>query len=47
MQEIYPDARTAGKKLIVEGKKKTSVFVNNRLEGNAIETINAMLEEGE
>lgn len=45
-----PEARAAGKKLIAEGmaaegKRKTLIYVNNRLEGNALETINAMLQE--
>jgi uncharacterized protein YecE (DUF72 family) len=45
-----PEAREAGKKLIAEGKKagsgrETFVYVNNRLEGNALETIDAMLDE--
>lgn len=49
LQEINPEARAAGKKLIAEGqaagtKKKTFIYVNNRLEGNALETISAMLE---
>jgi uncharacterized protein YecE (DUF72 family) len=49
VQEINGDARKAGGKLIAErrasaGKKKTFIYVNNRLEGNALETISAMLE---
>ena len=52
VKEVYPEARAAGKKLIVdgkkgEGKKKTFIYVNNRLEGNALETISAMMEEAE
>ena len=51
VKEPYPDARAAGKALIVEGKaggaaSKTFIYVNNRLEGNALETIDAMLEQG-
>ncbi len=49
VQEINDDARAAGKKLIAEGKaarKKTFIYVNNRLEGNALETIAAMLDSG-
>jgi hypothetical protein len=50
VQEVYSEARAAGKKLIADGKqaggkKKTFIYVNNRLEGNALETIDAMLEE--
>ena len=50
VQEVNPEARAAGKKLISEGKaagakKKTFIYVNNRLEGNALETISAMLED--
>jgi len=37
-----------GKALIAEGQKasgrETFIYVNNRLEGNALETIDAMLE---
>jgi hypothetical protein len=49
VKEPYPDARSAGRALIVEGKaagpdRKTFIYVNNRLEGNALETIGAMME---
>lgn len=47
IQEVNDNAREAGKKLIAEGKKekkKTLIYVNNRLDGNALETIAAMLE---
>jgi hypothetical protein len=49
VKEPYPEARAVGAKLIAEGKsaageKKTLIYVNNRLEGNALETIDAMLE---
>jgi hypothetical protein len=47
-QEVNEDARKAGATLVKEGKenpnRKTLIFVNNRLEGNALETISAMLE---
>lgn len=47
-KEVNEDARKAGAALIQEGKaasnRKTLIFVNNRLEGNALETINAMVE---
>jgi uncharacterized protein YecE (DUF72 family) len=47
-QEVNEEARRAGASLIAEGKKtanrKTFIFVNNRLEGNALQTISAMLE---
>jgi hypothetical protein len=44
--------RAAGRALIAEGQaagpnRRTFVFVNNRLEGNALATIAAMLEPGE
>jgi uncharacterized protein YecE (DUF72 family) len=47
-----PSARAAGAALIKEGlatgpTRKTFVYVNNRLEGNALETIAAMLEQVE
>ena len=49
VKEENPEARAAGRALIAEGKaagpkRRTFVFVNNRLEGNAISTIAAMLE---
>ncbi len=48
VKELNPDARAAGQGLIVEGKKspnrKTFIYVNNRLEGNALGTIDAMIE---
>jgi uncharacterized protein YecE (DUF72 family) len=48
VKEQNPEARAAGKALITEGKeaaqrKKTFIYVNNRLEGNALETIAAMV----
>jgi len=47
-REVNPEARQAGAALVMEGTqvpcRKTFVFVNNRLEGNALETIWAMLE---
>jgi len=48
VQEPNPDARAAGARLIKEGvaagrKQKTFIYVNNRLEGNALITIDAML----
>jgi uncharacterized protein YecE (DUF72 family) len=49
IKEENPEARAAGKALIAEGKaagpkRKTFVFVNNRLEGNALSTIAAMVQ---
>jgi len=49
VQEPNPAARAAGKSLIAEGKaqgqdRKTCIYVNNRLEGNALETIDEMLK---
>lgn len=48
VKDRNPEAREAGKTLIAEGKKagqrkKTFIYVNNRLEGNALETIAAMV----
>jgi hypothetical protein len=48
-QEVNEEARKAGAGLIVEGernepRRKTYIYVNNRLEGNALETISAMLD---
>lgn len=47
VKDPNPDARDAGAGLIAEGKtagtdRKTFIFVNNRMEGNALETIAAM-----
>jgi uncharacterized protein YecE (DUF72 family) len=49
IKEENPEARQAGRVLIAEvkrvgPKRKTFIFVNNRLEGSAISTIAAMLE---
>jgi uncharacterized protein YecE (DUF72 family) len=49
IKEENPEARAAGKSLIAEGKaagpkRTTFIFVNNRLEGNALGTITAMLQ---
>jgi uncharacterized protein YecE (DUF72 family) len=51
IKEENPEARAAGRQLIAEGKavgpkRTTFIFVNNRLEGNALATIGAMLEPG-
>jgi uncharacterized protein YecE (DUF72 family) len=47
-KEVNEEARRAGAALIADGKKNpkqtTFIFVNNRLEGNALQTIHAMLE---
>ena len=48
IKEKNPEARAAGRALIAEGKaagpkRRTFVFVNNRLEGNAVSSIAAML----
>jgi uncharacterized protein YecE (DUF72 family) len=48
-KEVNDEARRASADLIKEGKaagakKKTLIFVNNRLEGNALETISAMIQ---
>jgi uncharacterized protein YecE (DUF72 family) len=48
LKEEYPEARAAGKALLTTGqatepKRRTFLFVNNRLEGNALSTIAAML----
>ena len=49
VKEPNPEARAAGKALIAEGKvkadRKTFIYVNNRLEGNALATIAAMMGE--
>ncbi|MBM3822889.1 MAG: DUF72 domain-containing protein [Verrucomicrobia bacterium] len=47
VREINPEVRAAGRALIREGQtdpaRKTFIFVNNRLEGNALGTIAAMI----
>jgi uncharacterized protein YecE (DUF72 family) len=47
VKEVYQEARVSGAALIEEGiaapRQKTLLFVGNRLEGNALETIAAML----
>jgi uncharacterized protein YecE (DUF72 family) len=52
VNEPNPDARAAGVALVAEGKtagpsRKTFIYVNNRLEGNALETIDAMISDEE
>jgi len=49
IKEVNEDARKAGAGLLVEGQRyeplrKTFIYLNNRLEGNALETISAMIE---
>ena len=46
-KEVNEEARKAGAGMIVEGelyepRRKTYIYVNNRLEGNALATIEAM-----
>jgi len=48
IKEVNEEARKAGAALVMEGKagggkQKTLIFVNNRLEGNAMEKIAAMV----
>jgi len=50
VKEPNPEARVAGAKLIADGmaaggRRSTFIYVNNRLEGNALKTIEAMLAE--
>jgi hypothetical protein len=49
VREKNDDARAAGSKLIAEGneeakKAKIFIYVNTRLEGNALEAISALLD---
>jgi len=49
IQDPYPEGRAAGAKLIEEtrrggGTTKGFIYVNNRFEGNALQTIAAMVE---
>ena len=48
-REVNEEVRTAGAALMVEGeryepRRKTYIYVNNRLEGNSLETISAMVD---
>ena len=46
-QAADPAAREAGRKLVIrakQGRRPSFIYVNNRLEGNAPNTIAAMLE---
>jgi hypothetical protein len=50
VQDEFPEARQSGGQLIRDGMHspkagKTLIFVNNRLEGNALQTIQGMLEK--
>ncbi|HKS35563.1 MAG TPA: DUF72 domain-containing protein [Verrucomicrobiae bacterium] len=50
VKDPYPEGRAAASKLIREGlrtgkKTRTFIYVNNRFEGNALETIDAALDE--
>ena len=50
VKEPNAEARATGKALVAEGEaagpeRKTFIYVNNRLEGNAPETINAMVSD--
>ena len=50
VQEIYPEGRAAGASLIRDALSRgtaggTFLYVNNRFEGNALHTIQAMIEE--
>jgi hypothetical protein len=50
IKDAYPEGRAAGTRLIhgarnQGGAAKGFIYVNNRLEGNALETIAAMVEQ--
>ena len=50
IKDPYPEGRAAGARLIQEargrgGATKGFIYVNNRFEGNALETIAAMVEQ--
>ncbi|NBU10829.1 MAG: DUF72 domain-containing protein [Proteobacteria bacterium] len=50
VKEVNLEARAAARKLIAGAKrqgKQAFIYVNNRLEGNALETVNAMVGDGE
>ena len=50
LKEANPDERVAGRALITEGKaagtsRKTFIYINNCLEGNALQSIRAMVAD--
>ena len=51
VKEPNPEARDTGARLIKDGiasvheRRQTYIYVNNRLEGNALATIQAMVEQ--
>jgi uncharacterized protein YecE (DUF72 family) len=52
IKDEYPEGRAAGAKLIQEGRSAGAaargfIYVNNRFEGNALQTIAAMIERAE
>ena len=50
VKEVNAEARTAGAELVKQAKQKSKqafIYVNNRLEGNALATIGAMVEAGD
>ncbi len=49
IKDPYPEGRAAGARLIQEARRSGGatrgfIYVNNRFEGNALETIAAMIE---
>ena len=50
VKDVNAEARTAGAELVKQAKQKSKqafIYVNNRLEGNALATIGAMVEAGD
>ena len=50
VRDLYPEGRAAGARLIQEARRGSGptggfIYVNNRFEGNALETIAAMVEQ--
>ena len=50
LKESNSEAREAARALVAEGKaggpeRKTFIYMNNRLEGNSLETIDAMISD--
>jgi hypothetical protein len=46
IKEVYEEGRAAARKLIEEARRRgseTYIYVNNRFEGNSIETIKAIV----
>ena len=46
-RRAFPCGDGAALNRVEDPERKTLIYVNNRLEGNALETVSAMVEEAE